>query len=314
MRVRSYDEIDPVDAFRLSVVSFGDAWDEATIRRIRASDRRYLEEFALYAEEHGRVLAQVVPLRFAVRLTSGVEEVGGIAGVCSHPSVWGKGYAHRLMESAHDRFRDLGFRISTLTTSRNIRGYGMYSKMGYVDLAPFHRAVRRVTGRKAPRGYRLRSASRSDLPMIHTLYRTRTRGMLGWTERSPDFLAWSLRRRRDYLSRYRVVLHGREPVGYLRTRPDDGVTMEEVVAPSLRDFRAGVALMESPLRHGIATVNWITAAEDVARFRRLGYAVDGPVPDTTMALSLTNEIRTADLPRLFGGTSGHFVQYSTDDF
>jgi hypothetical protein len=64
----------------------------------------------------------------------------------------------------------------------------------------------------------------------------------------------------------------------------------------------------------MATVNWITADEDVARFRRAGYSVDGPIPDATMALSLAKEIRTTELPQLFGGTSGRFVQYPTDDF
>src|SRR2546425_1012078 len=87
MRVRTYDEIDPLAAFRLGVVSFGSAWDEAKVRRVRAHDRTYLEEFALYAEERGRVLAQVVPRRLAVRTTNGVEEVGGLAAVCSHPGV-----------------------------------------------------------------------------------------------------------------------------------------------------------------------------------------------------------------------------------
>ncbi len=314
MKVRTYDEIDPVDAFRLSLVAFGSAWDEATIGRVRSSDRRYLKEFALYAEERGRVLAQVVPLRFPVRLASGVEEVGGVAGVCSHPSVWGQGFAHRLMEAAHTRLLELGFRISTLTTSRNIRGYQVYAKMGYADLAPFRSAVRRVTDRTPPKGYRLRAASRPDMPAIHALYRAHTRKMLGWTERPAKFLVWSLRRRPDYLERFRVLVRGGEVVAYLRTRPQEGVTMEEVVAPKFRDFRGAVTLMESRPRRDLVTVNWITAEEDAARFRRLGYSVDGPIPDTTMALSLTDELRTADLPRLFGGTTGRFVQYPTDDF
>jgi len=218
------------------------------------------------------------------------------------------------MDAAHTRFRELGFRISTLTTSRNIRGFQVYAKMGYADLAPFRRAVRRVTARTPPEGYRLRAASKSDVPAIHAQYRTHTRKMLGWTERPAKFLEWSLRRRRDYLERFRILVRGRETIGYLRTRPDEGVTMEEVVTPSLRDFRAAVTLMESRSRRRLATVNWITAEEDAARFRRLGYSVDGPIPDATMALSLTDELRTADLPRLFGGTSGRFVQYPTDDF
>src|SRR5437899_2644989 len=196
MRVRTYDEIDPLAAFRLGVVSFGSAWDEAKVRRVRAHDRTYLEEFALYAEERGRVLAQVVPRRLAVRTTNGVEEVGGLAAVCSHPGVWGRGFARRLIEATHDRFRELGLSVSALTTSRNIRRSG------------------------------------------------------------------------------------------------------------------GEAKAEA----GIATVNWITARSDVTRFRSLGYTVDGPFPDTTMAVSLVKEIRTTDLARRFGGTTGKFVQYPTDDF
>jgi GNAT superfamily N-acetyltransferase len=314
MRVRSHDEIDPKEAFLLNFLAFGEAWDEAKVRRVRSSDRRYLEEFALYAEERGRVVAQVIPLRFPVRLRSGVEEVGGLAGVCSHPAVWGLGYARKLMEAAHDRFRGLGLRISTLTTSRNIRGYGVYSKLGYVDLAPFRAGVRFVSRRRVPEGYRLRPATRADMSKIHDLYRRRTRSMLGWTERSPDLLLWFLRANRAYLSKYRMLLREGQPVGYLRTRPDDGVTMEEVVVPGERDFRAAVALMEARVRRGMATVNWITAADDVARFRELGYTVDGPIPDTTMALPLSKEVRSTELSGLFGGTSGRFVQYSTDDF
>lgn len=255
-----------------------------------------------------------MPLRFRVRLTTGVEDVGGLAGVCSHPSVWGHGFARRLIEATHDRFRDLGLRISTLTTSRNIRGYGVYLKQGYVDLAPFWQGVRRVTRRRNPGGYRLRRARQSDLSAIHRLYRTHTRRMLGWTERPEQSLAWALAKTHEYLDKYRIVLRDGDAVGYLRTRPGDGVTMEEVVAPNGRDFAAAVAIMEAKAKTGIATVNWITARADAHRFRRLGYSVDGPFPDTTMALSLVDEIRTAELPHLFGGTSGTFVQYPTDDF
>ena len=314
MRVRTYDEIDPVAAFRLGVLTFGIAWDEAKVRRVRSHDRTYLEEFALYAEEHGRVLAQVVPRRLAVRTTSGVEEIGGLAAVCSHPAVWGRGFARRLIEATHDRFRELGMRVSALTTSRNIRGYGVYAKLGYVDLAPFRQAIRPVTRRKSPKGYRLRSARRSDLATIHRLYRAQTRRMLGWTERPERALEWAVIRNREYLDKYRIVMRDTNAVGYLRTRPHDGITMEEVVAPDVQDFRAAVALMEAKAEAGIATVNWITARSDAARFRRLGYTIDGPFPDTTMAVSLVKDIRTTDLPRRFGGTSGKFVQYPTDDF
>src|SRR2546428_4150440 len=155
MRVRTYDEIDPLAAFRLGVVSFGSAWDEAKVRRVRAHDRTYLEEFALYAEERGRVLAQVVPRRLAVRTPHGLEEVGGLAAVCSHPGVWGRGFARRLIEATHDRLRELGLSASDLTTRRDIRGYGLYAKLRYADLAPVQQAIPQVSRRMAPNGDRL---------------------------------------------------------------------------------------------------------------------------------------------------------------
>src|SRR3989454_9341565 len=145
MRVRTYDEIEPLEAFRLSFLTFGSAWDEAKVRRVRAHDRTYLEEFAVYAEERGRVLAQVVPRRLAVRTTSGVEEIGGLAAVCSHPAVWGRGFARRLMEATHERFRELGLSVSALTTSRNIRGYGVDAKLRYLDPPPVQQAIRQGT-------------------------------------------------------------------------------------------------------------------------------------------------------------------------
>jgi hypothetical protein len=138
--------------------------------------------------------------------------------------------------------------------------------------------------------------------------------MLGWTERPADLIAWRIFIEPNYLSKLRIVTKAGRTVGYLRTRPDDGVTMDEVVARSAPDFQAAVALIESTARGGIATVDWITADKDARRFQRLGYIVDGPIPDATMALYLRHGLRTAELPRMFGGTSGRFVQYRTDDF
>ena len=314
MRIRTYEEVDPAEAFRLSILAFGGAWTEEMVRRTRGRDPRYFDEFALYAEENGRILAQAVPMRFRVHLATGIEEVGGIGGVCTHPAFWGRGYARRLMEEVHGRFRKLGLRISTLTTSRNIRGYELYSRLGYAELGPFFGASRRVPSQKPPKGYRLARTTPKDLPSIHDLYRRHTRDLLGWTERDLRQLEWNFARNRRTLSKYRLLQHEGETVGYLRTRPDDQVTMEEVVVPSARHFNAAVALMERGAANRIATVNWITAAKDAARFRSRGYMVDGPIPDTTMALGLASGLRTSDLPRLFGSDSGRFVQYPSDDF
>ncbi len=314
MQIRTYDEIDPVDAYRLGAAAFGRPLNESEMRRIYRRDPRYPFGLPVYAVERGRVLAQVVPMRFPVRLTTGVEPVGGLQGVCSLPSVWGRGYARRLMQHVHDMFRADGLRISTLTTSSNTRGYGVYRKLGYVDLAPFYVGTRVVLKRRRPSApLRLRKTGKEDLPAFQELYEEITRGLLGWTERSPHEVPAAFSTFSWFRGRYRAAVRDGRIVGYLRTRPERSALMEEVIAPAGRDFRAMVGLMESKTQNGVATANWITCRRDAARFRSLGYRLDR-ISDTTMAMPLTREVRTRDLPRLFGGTSGRFVQYPTDDF
>ncbi|MCI4371616.1 MAG: GNAT family N-acetyltransferase, partial [Thermoplasmata archaeon] len=285
------------------------------VRRERRADPRCFPGFALYAMEDGRLLAQVIPLRLRVRLTTGIETIGGVAGVCSHPSQWGRGSAWKTMEGAHDLFRAEGYRIAALTTSRNIRGFGLYQKMGYVEPGSFYRAYRDLPRhRTRPTGVRLPAATRVDIPAIVRLFQAHTRGLHGWTVRGVEDLrsrvTWSPR----FLEKFRMVVRGATPVGYFRTRPADDVLMEEVMAPNDRDFAAVVAVQEARARTRIATVNWIAATKDQDRFRSLGYEIDGPIPDVTMARSLDDRLDSKDLPTAFGVTGGTFAHYPTEDF
>ncbi len=314
MQVRSLDEINPADAHRLSAAAFGQTLQEPVLRRIYQRDPRYAYGPPMYAVERGRALAQVVALKMPVRLTTGVEDVGGLQAVCSLPSVWGRGYARRLMEHVHSLFREDGIRLSTLTTSWNIRGYAVYRTLGYRDLAPFYLGTRSVPREaRPPSGLRIRSARKPDLPRIHELYRGATRGLLGWTERSETELPAAFATFPWVPPRYRVGVRDGRIVGYLRTRPNSGALMEEVVAASERDFQGMVAALEARARGSVATSNWITCRRDARRFRNLGYALD-LLSDTTMAAPLVSSVRARDLPRLFGGTNGRFVHYPTDDF
>ena len=315
MRIRTYDEVDPDDVLRLTTVSFGWQLHPEWVRIRRTRDPRFLEEYAYYAVERGRPVAQAVPMRFPVRLETGVEEVGGVQAVCSHPARWGRGNVRLVMDRIHERFRELGFRISTLTTSRNIRGYAVYRGLGYADLASFYDGTRRVARpRSVPEGVRIRKAARRDIPDILRLFESYTRDCLGWTVRVPEVIPSMVAWYPGYLGRFRIVVRDGRIAGYLVTRPDDDVLMEEVIVPRMEDFRAAVAIMERRARGGFATTTWITCRKDQERFRRVGYTVDGPTPSATMALSLDRRLRTRDLPRLFGGTDGRFAHYFTEDF
>jgi len=315
MQIRSYDEVDPFEIQKLTWTSFGWAMEERWIRTLRRKDPRYFDDYAVYATERGKPLAQVVPMKMTVRLASGPEEVGGLQAVCSHPSMWGRGLVRRLTEHVHDRFRAMGLRVSTLTTSRNIRGYHVYRGLGYVDLAPFDCGSRRIPrDRGRPDGLRVRKATKADLPTIQRLFEAYTRGLCGWTERHPRVLpaiaAWYPR----FLERYRIAERDGTPVGYFRTDPNRDRMFEEMIAPRATDFRDVVAWAETRARGKVAATTWITCAKDRTRLLHLGYDLDGPIGDTTMAVPLERSLRPRGLPALFGATSGRFAHYPSDDF
>ncbi len=255
MRILRYDEVDPLEAVRLSTAAFHRALQPEQIEALVRKEPRHAYGYGVYAVERGRVLAQAVPLRFPVRLRSGVEPVGGIAGVCSLPSEWGRGFARRLMEHLHAMFRADGLRIAALTTSRNIRGYGLYARLGYVDLAPFFVGTKALRGpRRRPDGVRVRRAHTRDHGAMHALYREATEGLLGWTERSAAELPAHTAIFPTERACYRVAFRGPRLVGYFRTHTDGGCLLEEVVAPRERDFRGIVAAAEAGAATRLATV------------------------------------------------------------
>ncbi len=315
MPIRTFDEVDPFEIHKLSLASFGFAVPESRIRQQIRKDPRVVEGYARYYVERGRILAQVLPLTMPVRLTSGVERIGGIAAVCSLPEVWGRGHVRRLMGNVHDLYREMGIRIAALTTSRNIRGYAVYRKLGYVDLATFYRATKRVRVRPSPpQGLHLRIPKAWDIPRIQSLFRDFSRPFLGWTERDPGFLGGEQIWFDRILDRFRLVYRGGALVGYFRTVPGEEDFSEEFVLRRREDFRAAVRAVEARNRFGLSNVVPLSTAADLARFRGLGYALVGPTPSKAMATPLVPDLRARDLPHLFGVPQGRFLLYPTDFF
>src|SRR5438093_10563436 len=97
MRIVTYDEVDPRAVRQLCVTAAG--WDlsEDQVRKIRRVDPRCFDGFALYAVEDGKVVTQVIPFHMRVRLRSGEETVGAIAGVSSHTTRAGHGCTWRMV-------------------------------------------------------------------------------------------------------------------------------------------------------------------------------------------------------------------------
>ena len=320
MQIRTYEEVDPREVFRLTMLTFGWRLTPDLVRHFLRRDPATVPGYAFYAVETGHVMAQAVPMLMNVRLTTGVEQVGGVAGVCSLPSVWGRGYARRLMTHTHGFFREQGVGLSTLTTSRNIRGYRIYRRMGYVDLARLPLGVRSLSPRTTrPAGVGFRKVRRDDLPRLQTFFAQYVRGHLGWTERDPRRLACSAAWDSHVLDRYRMVMRNGRPVGYVHrssggwTHGAEVVVSEETIVPVKEDFRATVRALEAKAKGPFAAVDATGSRRDQGWYRSLGYRLDDSLPATVMALPLDGR-RPKDAPRLFGGPQGKFVMHATDWF
>lgn len=243
MQIRHYDEVDPLEVYRLTMTAFGWRLTPEAVRHALRTDPATIPGYAFYASEAGRVVAQVLPLLLDVRMTTGVERIGGVAGVCPLPAVWGRGYARRLMHHTHRFFKDEGLALAALTTSRNIRGHPIYRRMGYVGLAEFLLAVRAIPERgHPPTGVTFRKVGMKDIPRLQEFYKDYVKGHFGWTERDPRRLrsaaAWDQR----LLDRYRLVVRRGRPVGYVHRssggweRGEEQVVSEETVVPRREAF------------------------------------------------------------------------------
>lgn len=73
MQLRTYDEVDPYEVYKLTMLTFGWPLTPRYVRHFLRRDPRRCDGFAIYAMEGGKPVAQVVPLKMPVRLTGGVE-------------------------------------------------------------------------------------------------------------------------------------------------------------------------------------------------------------------------------------------------
>jgi len=132
--------------------------------------------------------------------------------------------------------------------------------------------------------------------------------------RQPEVLPAMAASEHDYLDRFRMVVREGKVVGYLRIRPLWNVNFEEVIAPDMTDYRDAISLREHEVKGKVSRTTWVTAKKDQDRLKAIGYDLDGPIGDTTMAVSLKGPLRTRSLPALFGADTGLFAHYPSDDF
>lgn len=106
MQIRHYDEVDPYDVNSITTIAFDWTSGQRDVDYLVKNHSYVMDGYALYAVERRRAVAQVIPLKLPVVLKGGPTIVGGLQGVCSLPEVWGRGYVRRLIERAHEMYRE----------------------------------------------------------------------------------------------------------------------------------------------------------------------------------------------------------------
>ena len=71
---------------------------------------------------------------------------------------------------------------------------------------------------------------------------------------------------------------------------------------------------EERTRSAVGAANRITARKDQDRFQALGYELEGPDQDVTMAPSLDGRLKPGEILGAFGVPTGTFAHYPSDDF
>ena len=75
-------------------------------------------------------------------------------------------------------------------------------------------------------------------------------------------------------------------------------------------------MMESPPRDRTAIIDGSAAGDDIVRFRNARCSAAGPIPDTTMAISLEKDAPRPNCRHSLEEHQGDLssIQYPTDDF
>ena len=95
MKICGYDEVKEQQVLELNMVSFRWMLTSKHVKNIMKADRRCPDYFALYAVKKDKVLSQVGFITLDTQTLDGIEKVGYIWGVCTHPKAARRGLEDR---------------------------------------------------------------------------------------------------------------------------------------------------------------------------------------------------------------------------
>jgi predicted acetyltransferase len=168
--------------------AFGWPFNEEEFNRFVKIDPRLKNGVVGFcALESEKVVSYVGAMDLATRTLDGaIEQAGGIYAVATLPGHTRRGLSTALFTSAHEYFKEKGYRFSFLNTSPTLVAYSLYKKLGYSDVYSYPSVYKVLdTKRATPRKTETRNL---DLDKILTLYTRYVRDKVGLIVRDRAYL------------------------------------------------------------------------------------------------------------------------------
>jgi GNAT superfamily N-acetyltransferase len=242
MKILTYRDLTSKDAL-LPLMDHAFRWpfNPKTVEKLVKIDPRMKDSpVGFCAVENGSVMGFVGVLDLATRVLNGrIEHAGGIYGVATLPSHARRRISTALMNSAHEHFRDKGYRFSFLTTSHTIVAHSFYEKLGYTDLLEMPSAYKVLKARKAEPAKKER-IPKFDFDKILKIYNEYMKGKTGFVVRTEADLR--VLKKGERLTARECVI---DDDGYVLFRIErNGVWVRELLALNAEEMSKLVGLVE----------------------------------------------------------------------
>lgn len=304
MIICEYDQVDPLDVLNLNLLALNCALTPEYAAHVRRSDPRPFPFFAIYAVEDDQAVGQVGVFRLPVVSTSGMEAVGGVWAVCTHPNWTGQGIASRLLVEAHRRMQAEGLRYSTLGTDRFRGAYRLYRRLGYVDTHVLGSALARWEAAYQPTRLQAEPAGPEGHDRIERLFTEFASLYLGFAWRQTPFV---MLRERTNPEELWVLQEAERPMGYALTHIEGSLLhIRSLVLLPHVDISEAAAAVVTKIKTPYVKVSFHRPV-DYDSLRRAGYRVAQPCWDAFMIKALDPDASLGEARQRYAIGSDRFL-------
>lgn len=307
VEIYEYDDVDPLGVLHLNLLCLDFALTPERVAAMRRLDPRPLPCFGVYVKEEGQVAGQVGVFRLPAVSMEGVDEVGGVWAVSTHPAFEQQGICTHLLEEAHARMRRAGLRYSTLGTQRYRGAYRLYRRLGYEDVFYSSSAIGKPAARAKRSGLRAERAGSDRLCFADQLFEQIAAGRLGFARRHIPFFLTLHQVEGPIAQNLWLLWQGSEATGYaLAFQSGSLLRIKNLLLFDGVDPVSAAAAIADEVGAQYVWVR-LDRPADMAHFRRAGFQTAQPDWSVFMVKPLAREGAVDQFRQLYGADTGRFL-------